>query len=87
MMYVIYFIDEANHASRVDCQSSLEYADSCIRFLIGNKKIVDNKRECGADTHVARYEVYEDDILSLDDKGEVVDFNDPVYVSPWFCVD
>lgn len=87
MKYVIYFIDEANQASRVDCQSSLEYAESHICFLIGNKKIVDDKRECGADAHVARYEVYEDDILSLDDKGEVVDFNDPVYVSPWFCVD
>ena len=87
MMYVIYFIDEANHASRVDSQRSLEYAESRIRFLIGNKKIVDNKRECGADAHVARYEVYEDDILSLDDKGEFVDFNDPVYVSPLFCVD
>ena len=23
----------------------------------------------------------------FDDNGEVVDFNDPVYVSPWFCVD
>lgn len=33
MMYVIYFIDEANHASRVDCQSSLEYAESRIREL------------------------------------------------------
>ena len=45
MKYVIYFIDEANQASRVDCKSSLEYAESHIRFLIGNKKIVDDKRE------------------------------------------
>ena len=87
MMYVIYFIDEANHASRVDCKRSLEYAESRIRFLIGNKEIGDDRREGGADAHVARYEGCEDDILSLNDKGEFVDFNDPVYVSPWFCVD
>ena len=35
MKYVIYFNDGVNPETRVDCQSSLEYAESRIRFLIG----------------------------------------------------
>lgn len=87
MKYVIYFNDGVNPETRVGCKDSLEYAESHTRFLIGNKKIVDDKRECVADANVARYEVYEEDMLLLDDRGKVVDFRDPVFVSDWFYTD
>lgn len=91
MKYVIYYNDEVNPATRVTCKDSLEYAESHVRVLIGNKKIVHGESECGESVfnseRVARYEVYEEDMLLLDDYGHVVDFRDPVYVSDWFLTD
>lgn len=91
MKYVIYFNDGVNPETRVGCKDSLEYAESHTRFLIGNKKIVDEEHGCDEDVfksaRVARYEVYEEDMLLLDDSGKVVDFRDPVFVSDWFYTD